>query len=446
LRVEGLAKRFKLYASPWHRAGEWLSGGRRNFHVDFWALRDISFSVGRGECFGIIGPNGSGKSTLLKLLSGVLVPSKGRFELAASSVYSLLELGTGFHDDLSGEQNVHHSARLLGLPPGEPTPEVVEQIREFADLGEFFERPLRFYSSGMRVRLGFALFAHLSPELLIVDEALSVGDIFFQQKCAARIDAMRAAGISFLFVSHDMEAVRRLCRQALVLDHGRSWFLGPSEEAINRYFGLLAGQDPTRRAPELEDREADDLPGMTPAAVERGNLLRPDGPRHGERGLELLAARITTASGQETLTFPTKSIVRIDLLIGAHRRVASPSAGLALYDRFGVMVYSAGTGQHRHRLPELNPGDTIVVRLDLRLSVQPGQYTFTLGTSEPGRFHDWHEMVGPIEITPESLENPSFHGMVELQMECHHSVVSPGGLGMTAASPRPGELSANRSR
>ena len=421
--VEGLGKRFKIYTSPWHRAGEWLSGGRRNLHTDFWALRDISFSVAPGECFGIIGPNGSGKTTLLKILSGVLVPSKGRFSLRASTVYSLLELGTGFHDDLTGRQNVFQSARLLGLPAGEPRPEVVEQVREFADLGEFFDRPLRFYSSGMRVRLGFALFAHLKPELLIVDEALSVGDIFFQQKCAARIDAMRQAGVSFLFVSHDMEAVRRLCRQALVLSHGRSAFLGPSEEAINRYHGLMAGQDPTRRAPELEDREADEQPGMTPDEVRRGSILRADGPRHGEGGLELQAARVTDEKGRDSLVVRMQEVRHIDLLVVARRPVASPSAGLALYDRFGTMVFSAGTGHYRHRLPALAPGDALVVRLDLRFNVQPGEYTFTLGTSEPGRFHDWHEQVGPIEVTAAQGEHP-FHGVAELPMECRHGAVT----------------------
>ena len=419
--AEGLGKRFKIYATPWHRAGEWLSGGRRRLHTDFWALRDISFSVGAGDCFGIVGPNGSGKSTLLKLLAGVLTPSRGRFELGAATVYSLLELGTGFHDDLTGRQNVHHSARLLGLPAGEPRPALVDQIEDFADIGEFFDRPLRFYSSGMRVRLGFALFAHLSPQLLIVDEALSVGDVFFQQKCAARIDSMRAAGTSFLFVSHDMEAVRRLCREALVLNHGRAMFLGPSEEAVNRYYGLLAAQDPTRRMPTLEDREADEQPGMTTDVVRRGNVLRDGGPRHGERGLEVVAARFSDASGRDTRVVRMKDVLHIDLLVVAHRAVASPSAGLALYDRFGTMVFSAGTGHFQHRLPALEPGDALVVRLDLRLTVRAGEYTFTLGASEPGRFHDWHEQVGPIEVAPLSAGEPPFHGLAELPMECSHA-------------------------
>lgn len=421
--VEGLGKRFKIYQTPWHRAGEWLSAGRKRLHTDFWALRDISFSVAPGECFGIIGPNGSGKSTLLKILAGVLTPSRGRFELRASNVFSLLELGTGFHDDLTGRQNVHHSARLLGLPPGEPTPEVVDRIEDFADIGEFFDRPLRFYSSGMRVRLGFALFAHLKPELLIVDEALSVGDVFFQQKCAARIDAMRAAGTSFLFVSHDMEAVRRLCREALVLSHGRTLFRGPSEEAVNRYYGLLAAQDPTRRAPPLEDRDADAQPGMTAEAVRRGNVLREGGPRHGDRGLEVVAARFSDGHGRDTRVVRVKDVLHIDLLAVARRHVSSPSAGLALYDRFGTMVFSAGTGHLQHRLPPLEPGDSIVVRLDLRLSVRAGEYTFTLGVSEPGNFLDWHEQVGPLEVAPLSAGEPPFHGVAELPMECSHAAL-----------------------
>ena len=250
-----------------------------------------------------------------------------------------------------------------------------------------------------------------------------MGDIFFQQKCAARIDAMRAAGVSFLFVSHDMEAVRRLCRQTLVLDQGRMAFLGPSEEAINRYHGLMVGQDPTRRAPELEDREADEQPGMTPAEIRRGDTLRAGGPRHGERGLELLAARLTDDRGRDTLTLQVRDVLHVDLLIVAHRAVAAPSAGLALYDRFGTMVYSAGTGQLRHRLPALAPGDAIVVRLDLRLSVQPGEYTFMLGTSEPGCFHDWHEQVGPIEVV-QSGKEAVFFGVAELQMEARHGAVA----------------------
>jgi hypothetical protein len=217
--------------------------------------------------------------------------------------------------------------------------------------------------------------------------------------------------------------VRRLCRQALVLNHGRTWFLGPSEEAINRYFGLVAGQDPTRRSRELEDRDADEQPGMTPAEVLRGNVLRTDGPRHGEGGLELVAARLTDERGRDVRSVPMKDVLHVDLLIVAHRETSTYSAGLILFDRFGTMVFSAGTGLQGHRLPTLAPGDAIVVRLDLRLSVQVGQYTFTLGTSEPGVFQDWHEQIGPIEVTHTGPLVP-FYGVAELPMECRHGAVA----------------------
>jgi homopolymeric O-antigen transport system ATP-binding protein len=422
VQVEGLGKRFKIYPTPWDRALEWATAGRARRHSDFWALRDVSFTVPRGECFGIIGPNGSGKTTLLKVLSRVLQPTEGRFTINAPAVYSLLELGTGFHPDLTGRENVHQSARLLGLPPELLSREVVEQIREYADLGDFFDRPLRFYSSGMHVRLGFALFVFLQPDLLVVDEALSVGDIFFQQKCAARIEAMREAGTSFLFVSHDMDAVRRLCTQALVLAEGRPSFLGPPGEAVNRYYGMLFHGRPPR-GPVLHERQADPRSGMSAAEVLRGNILRPDGRRHGVGGLEVRAARVSDANGRATFTVGMKETLDIDLLIVSREAAESPSAGIKVYDRLGTLVFSAGTGNLGHRLPPLQPGESIVVRLSVRFSLQPGSYTFTVGTAELGRLHDLHEMLGPIEVFHDGPGPPPFHGLAELPMETRHGPV-----------------------
>jgi len=424
VQVDGLGKKFKIYRTPWDRAIEWLTGGKVRRHSDFWALRDISFTVPPGECFGIIGPNGSGKTTLLKVLSRVLQPTEGRFRVNASSVYSLLELGTGFHPDLTGRENIHQSARLLALPEELLNPDVVEQIREFADIGEFFDRPLRFYSSGMHVRLGFALFAFLKPDLLVVDEALSVGDIFFQQKCAARIEALRESGTSFLFVSHEMDAVRKLCREVLVLQGGRAVFLGPSSEAVNRYHSaVFHGRPP--RGPVLHDRQADPQAGMTASEVRRGNILSPDGRRHGDRGLEVAAARLTDADGRDTLAVPLRDVLNIDLLIVSHGAVAEPSAGFVLFDRLGNLVFSAGTGNLGHRLPALSSGESLVVRLTVRFSIQPGRYTFNVGTAELGRVHDWHEMLGPIEVFKEGEGPLPFHGIAELPMECRHGVVEP---------------------
>ena len=423
LSVEGLAKRFKIYPSPWARAREWATGGRTRQHTDFWALRDVSFAVPRGECFGVIGPNGSGKTTLLKILSGVLEPSEGcyRIDAPAPSVYSLLELGTGFHPDLTGRENVDQSAHLLGRTSTSLTPEAVDRIEEFADIGEFFDRPIRFYSSGMLVRLGFALFAFLEPDLLIVDEALSVGDVFFQQKCATRIEAMRKSGTTFLFVSHDMEAIRRLCRDAMVLSKGEPVFLGPAEEAVNRYHGLLFGRDPHRPAPHLQRRAADPKQGMEADQVGRGNVLRPGGPRHGSRGIEVAGARITDLHGRDTLAVPVGGILNFDLLVEGRETVPSPSAGILIFDRFANLVFGSGTGRHGHRLPGMGPGDSMVVRLSLCMNLQPGRYTFTLGVSELGHVHDWHENLGPFEVYHTGESPMRFDGIAELPLECRHA-------------------------
>ncbi|CAA9403546.1 MAG: Teichoic acid export ATP-binding protein TagH, partial [uncultured Phycisphaerae bacterium] len=200
IRAAGLGKRFKIYPKPWGRMTEWLTLGRARRHEDFWALRDVGFEVARGESLGVIGVNGSGKSTLLKILSGAMYPTAGTFEVRGR-VLSLLELGTGVNPQLTGRQNVVNSSRLLAFPPVYVA-EKMGEIEAFAELGEFFDRPVRLYSSGMLVRLVFSMFACFDPEVFVVDEALSVGDLYFQQKCAKRIGAMLDGGVTMLFVSH----------------------------------------------------------------------------------------------------------------------------------------------------------------------------------------------------------------------------------------------------
>jgi ABC-type polysaccharide/polyol phosphate transport system ATPase subunit len=218
ISVEGLSKRFRMYARPWHRAVEWISAGAIQRHSDFWALQDISFELTRGECLGIIGPNGAGKSTLLKILSRSLYPTRGRFEVRGRAV-SLLELGTGFHPDLTGTQNIFNSGRLLGFTD-EYLKGRLPEIVEFAELGNFVDLPVHIYSSGMYVRLAFSLFACLEPEIYIIDEALAVGDSAFQKKCVDRINEMRQRGVTILFVSHDLWRVESLCNRAIYLDRG----------------------------------------------------------------------------------------------------------------------------------------------------------------------------------------------------------------------------------
>src|SRR5262245_31749013 len=197
VRVDNLGKRFRIFARPIHRLVEWIGGP--SLHTDFWAVRAVSFEVRRGECLGIIGANGSGKSTLLKMISGALYPTEGTFEVRGR-VLSLIELGTGLNPNLTGRDNIIHAAALLGFPADFARTKM-DEIRAFADLGDFFERPVNLYSTGMRVRLAFSMFACFRPEVYIVDEALSVGDVFFQEKCAGRIGGLVDRGMEMIFVS-----------------------------------------------------------------------------------------------------------------------------------------------------------------------------------------------------------------------------------------------------
>ena len=216
--VDSLGKRFKLYASPADRLKEWLTLGRACRHTEFWALRDITFEVRAGECLGIIGVNGAGKTTLLKILSRALYPTEGVFDVRGR-VASLLDLGTGFQPELTGRQNIFQSAQLLGFPD-RYVRDRLGAILDFAELGEFIDQPVKNYSSGMTARLGFAVATEVDADILIVDEALTVGDSRFQMKCMERIEEFRRRGMSILFVSHNLEQVRWMCSKALWIDNG----------------------------------------------------------------------------------------------------------------------------------------------------------------------------------------------------------------------------------
>jgi len=256
VRVVNLSKRYKLYNHPWHRAAEWVSLGQVQRHADFWALKEISFHLERGECLGIIGPNGAGKTTLLKILSRALYPTAGSFEVKGQTV-SLLELGTGFNFQLTGTQNIFNSARLLGFSD-EYVKSRLEAIVEFSELGDFMDRPLQIYSTGMYLRLAFSLFACLEPDVYIIDEALAVGDASFQKKCMDKINAMRQEGVTILFVSHDLWRVEALCNRAIYLNHGLIQSSDSTDVVIKHYLDDLE----TQAAQEAGKRSGGETPSL----------------------------------------------------------------------------------------------------------------------------------------------------------------------------------------
>ncbi|MCH8271447.1 MAG: ABC transporter ATP-binding protein [Planctomycetes bacterium] len=427
--ADSLAKCFHIYRRPADRLVEWATAGRTTRHTDFWALQDVSFSVAPGRCLGVIGENGSGKTTLIKLLAGTLYPTRGTCAVRGRTL-SLMELGTGLNPQLTGRQNVQNMSRLLGLGPTHAR-ERMAHIESFAQLGDFFDRPTALYSAGMRLRLTFSTFAAFEPDVLIIDEALSVGDVFFQQRCAARIRELLARGTTLVLVTHDMAAVQNLCDTVLLLRRGRPAFLGEPEEAVSRYLSGRNGAPcvqphispaGTQPCTHIDEIIAHDVIG------DRGRH------RHGHGGLRILAARVTSSAGRDTLAFAVGHSALITVVIEAMRPVAQPRAGIRIFDRLGNHVFGAGTAQVGPPLPPLKTGQRAIVRFEITLDLRPGPYTFGLGASEPpaktdtdpngALFHDSIDLLGPIQVRPPDDHRLAFFGLARLPMRVSHRVVN----------------------
>ena len=400
-----------------------LQEGTRNQFRDFYALRNISFSVARGESVGIIGRNGSGKSTLLQILAGTLKPSTGEIK-TTGRVAALLELGSGFNPEFTGRENVYLNATILGLPRTK-IHELFESIATFADIGDFIEQPVKTYSSGMMIRLAFAVAVMVEPEILIVDEALSVGDVFFQQKCFRRVHEMLERGTSLIFVSHDTAAVQNMCDRAILLHQGEAVYQGLPEECTSRYYARFAA-DPS--APASVGTKT------TVVASERSkilecNILESVRSRHGERQMEFVAACITNLDGRTIQSSTMMEKMQFHLLVRANQNVAHPACGLHIFDRMNNLVFGCGTPQLQQPMPAMSAGAEIALTFTLTCSLQPGSYTFNVAVAEPtpenlnlATFFDVCEGLGPIEIIPPASGAWPFYGIANLPMTVviHH--------------------------
>ena len=288
---------------------------------------------------------------------------------------------------------------------------------------------MRMYSSGMAVRLAFSMFACLRPEIFVVDEALSVGDVHFQQKCVQRIEEMRAAGTTFLFVSHDMGSIRRICTEAILLNHGQTVFAGAPEEAVSRYYAVCGEPDENHK-PEEVAPIAHSAPSDEHASLLEQSILNTSRSRHGTGEVQIVAATLQNEHGRHSLMFPVFSTMTIRMLLRSNRAVQEPNVGIHIYDRLGNLVFASSTRQLRVTVPALAAGEQRSVTFRIGLPLQPGAYTFSLGCSEPhggespdvGVLHDRHEGLGPFEVgAPEKRQSEGvpfpFYGLVQLPME-----------------------------
>jgi len=353
IRVSALGKRYKIYERPWHRLKDWFGPAGSRHYGEFWALREITFEVQPGECLGIIGPNGSGKSTLLKILSGALHSTEGYFEVQGR-VLSILELGTGFNPELTGRENVWLSGSLLGVPK-ETISLQLDAIRNFAGLGDFFDRPLKFYSSGMHVRLAFSIFSSLEPEVLILDEALAVGDAGFQRKCYRRIESLRETlGTTVLLVSHDTNAIVNFCSRALFIHQGRIIKDGSPKEVCETYHRSVFG--------ERIDSDSVQIYGDGRAVFEEVWLEDESGNR------------IVASQPDSHLFFCCR--------IRFRETITEPIYGVRLTNAQGVVITGSNSFLLGKRAPSQVANERVLVRWALRLPLNPGHYFFTCGCSE----------------------------------------------------------------
>lgn len=443
ISVQNVSKAYRIWENPAARLVSPLQDAIGNVtgiaafkrraarsYRDFWALKDISFEVGKGEAVGIIGRNGSGKSTLLQIIAGTLQPSSGSAKVNGR-VAALLELGAGFNPEFTGRENVFLNGAVLGLSR-QMLERKFDEIAVFSDIGGFIDQPVKTYSSGMAIRLAFAVAVAVEPDVLIVDEALSVGDVFFQQKCFKRVREMLDRGVSLLFVSHDIAAVQTFCSRSLFLSQGKSVYYGDSKEAATRYYSSATPLRAVDTATLPMGTTAGELADLhrRAAEIKRANVLPLARSRHGSRKLELIAASISDGRGAATLQAKIGETLRYSLLVRAHQDVAEPQTGINLYDRFNNLVFAAGNYNLGFNCGAAQKDSEFILEFNLTFDVQPGAYTVSLIVSEEaqdgpnsGMFYDVHEGVGPVTVYFSEHELMPFYGIAKLPMHilsCDH--------------------------
>jgi lipopolysaccharide transport system ATP-binding protein len=384
LRVEGVSKQFRIYDRAADRLKEMVTLGRWKTHREFWALRNVSFEVERGTTFGIVGPNGCGKSTLLQIIAGTLQPTLGSVS-QNGRMAALLELGAGFNPEFTGVENVFMSASLLGFSRAEISA-MLPAIESFAEIGDFIRQPVKTYSTGMYVRLAFATAISVAPQILLVDEALAVGDAVFQHRCMRRIRELQENGTTILFVSHDPNAIRALCSKALLLHNGSMEALDKPNEVLNRYQKLIMARETAYEAslPKTEISELD--------ADEEEQTHRPlkFTYRHGDGTAEITAVELLDAMHQRVEFVETGTEVQVRVRVHFHQESEAPVCGFLIRNRHGIHIYGTNTDLQHENIGPAKRGENIEVSFAFNCWLAPGNYALTFAVhSVDGISFDW---------------------------------------------------------
>ena len=385
ITVDNVSKMYRIYNRPQDRLKQMMWRGKREFGRQFWALQDVSLEVKRGERIGIIGRNGSGKSTLLQIIAGTLAPTTGEI-VVGGRVGALLELGSGFNLEFTGRENIFMNGSVLGMSTNE-IEERFDEIASFADIGDFIDQPVKLYSSGMFVRLAFAITTCMDPDILIIDEALAVGDIFFRQKCYRRLEALCDTGVSILLVSHSMMDIEQFCDRALLLNNGVTLFQGPGAEAVKHYLLLEQGDRSSKVISSLPDemsfQEIDKYQNQTafwPSSEAFFDLSHISQVTNTNEWARCTGVALCNSKGQPCHVFQQGETASFFYEFEIFHNIEIPIGGLVIHSDKGILVHGKSTLEHDSDVPHVVPkGSQLRFRQDISLEIAIGEYTF-----EPG--------------------------------------------------------------
>ncbi len=404
IKVNNVSKVYRLYEKPLDRLKEALSITKKSRHKEYYALKGVSFNVKKGETIGLIGVNGAGKSTMLKIITGVLTPTDGSVEINGR-ISALLELGAGFNGEYTGLENIYLNGTMMGYTR-EEVDSRVDDILKFADIGDFIHQPVKTYSSGMFVRLAFAVAINIDPEILIVDEALSVGDVFFQAKCYKKFEEFKKMGKTILLVSHSLSSINKYCDRVVLLNHGEKLAEGNPADMIDLYKKILVGQD-TDPDTVPDDEEETELVPVSGELWKDRLTLNPQINSYGNGKAEIFDFAVIDSKGRITNQIEKGSHFKIKMRVRFSQPVADPIFAFTIVDLQGTDVTGTNTMYENIDSGEVKSGDERIITFSQKMDIQGGSYLLSLGCTgyADGDFTVYHRLYQVCNITVISDKN-----------------------------------------
>lgn len=404
IEIKNVSKVYKLYEKPIDRLKEALFVGNKKRYTEHYALSDISFSVNKGETVGIIGTNGAGKSTILKIITGVLNPSSGSVQVNGR-ISALLELGAGFNMEYSGIENVYLNGTMNGFSKEEIDAKL-DDILKFADIGDFVYQPVKTYSSGMFVRLAFAVAINIEPEILIVDEALSVGDVFFQAKCYKKFEEFKKNGKTILMVSHSLSSIEKYCDRVILLNKGKKIDEGKPFQMIDLFKKILVNQEKSDMAEKLEDDEiVSDV--LTTELWKSKLTLNPNINSYGNGYAEIIDFAIVDKKNRITNIINKGEEFSVKIKVKFNKALQSPIVAFTILNLQGTEISGTNTMYEKSDINNVNKDEIVTVTFKQKLDVQGGEYLISLGCTgyKDGEFTVYHRLYEICNLTVISEKN-----------------------------------------